>query len=204
MDDKKYICMTTTLMDSSRRFITPGIPFKGSDIVKETLASMIKNETVQEYNPEQPPAPVKTNPIGRSKPGMASKSGTETDQPKVGMSRKKPEIHTPELEAQKEKVRQALAVFKITLPKNARLDTLEKALEKAKAIAVAEADKNENNLTQTAGKVWNMDPAEMQKHSFEILLTAYRTQCEEYDLPLEPMESKELLIQKMSSEFVKP
>ncbi len=200
MSEKSYICTSMTVMASDRALIAPGTPFGKSRIVEATLKSMIANGTVKEIDVSKPIPVVKQPPIGKSFTGPSDGSkikDTAIDTTKIGLTRKAPEKATPELLAEKEKIRKALLKFNIIPPHNCRLDTLKERLAKAKE----NTSKKSPNKTIPAS-VWDADPEEIKDAKFDILLSVYRTRCEKFGLPLEEFETVEFLREKMSSQYV--
>lgn len=196
-----YICLTTTTMLADRSMIAPGTPFRGEDVVPATLESMLKNKTVQVFSAEKPPTPLPKYRIGKT--DLRPKKGNEEikEASNIGMHRRPPEIQTTELDVQKALIRAKLKALGITMPHNARLDTLEDRLKKEQAAAI-EHDKK----TGTVGpalSVWDADPVELTKIPMDKLLTVYRDQAEKHEIPLQEFATKELLIEYMSSQFVK-
>ena len=101
--------------------------------------------------------------------------------------------------AEKEKVRKALLEFSITPSHNCRLDTLKKRLSEAKE---KEIKKKKKKTKSHPDAVWDVDPEKIKDTEMDILLSVYRTRCEEFELPLEQFNTVELLREKMSSQYV--
>ncbi len=185
-------------MASDRTMIAPGTPFDQSRIVEATLKSMIANGTVVEIDTSKPIPVVEQPPIGKTFTG--SKEGvkdTEIDDTKIGLTRKVPETITPELLAEKKKIRKDLIALGAALPPhNCRLDTLKNRL--------AEAEKSKKNAKQKIlpDSVWDANPEDIKDASEKVLLTVYRTRCEEFGIPLEKFDTVKLLREKLSSQFV--
>lgn len=205
---KMYVCVSITVMLSDRSMIAPGTPFKGEDMHPATLASMIKNETVQEFTPEAPQRPAPKYPIGKTDTGInpeEKKEGTN----EIGLHRRPPEKKTDEALARKNLVKAKLKARGITMPHNARLDTMEARLAAEEDSAANLApEKSEPKGTGTekldpAQCVWDADPEEIKDLPYDRLLTIYRDRCAEFNIELQRFESQELLVKYMSSEFVK-
>lgn len=125
-----YVCLTTTIMLSDRSMIAPGTPFCGKDVVPATLVSMLKNKTVQAYNPEKPPAPLRKYPIGKTELGLQKKEQEKDSTSNIGLHRRPPETKSDETDARKVLVRAKLKALGVVMPNNARLDTLENRLSR--------------------------------------------------------------------------
>ncbi len=202
MAEKSYICTSITIMTSDRSMIAPGTPFEGNRLNEVTLKSMIKNKTIVEIDTNKPIPVIKQSPIGKSFTGpKEGVKATAIDSTKVGLTRKVPETITPELLAEKKKIRKSLIALGAALPPhNCRLDTLKSRLTEAEK-AAKEAEEKAKQKT-IPDSVWDGDPEELKDVSEEILLTIYRTRCEQYGLTLEKFDTVELLREKLSSEFV--
>jgi hypothetical protein len=200
MSEKQYYHKTDTIMAKDRTMISPGTPFKETDLVPATFKGMLDKGTIVEYDPTIPPPPIPQHTIGKTQTGIKRDKKKTDDVPKIGMTRKPPEVITPELRIQKETVREKLrALGARALPANARLDTLQKHLAKAEADIKSKAEEKARQLKPD--KVWDADPEAIKDTSMDHLLTAYRTRCEEFNITLEHFDNVELLREKLSSQF---
>ena len=201
MSEKSYVSTSITIMASDRAMIVPGTPFGKSRIAEATLKSMLSNGTIVEIDVTKPIPIISRPPIGKSYTGPsngAELKDTAIDTTKIGLTRKAPEKATPELLAEKEKVRKALLEFSITPPHNCRLDTLKKRLAEAQEKEI----KKKKKTKSLPDAVWDVDPEKIKDTEMDILLSVYRTRCEEFELPLEQFNTVELLREKMSSQYV--
>lgn len=200
-DSVMYVCMTTTIMLSDRSMIAPGTPFRGEDVVPATLVSMLKNETIQVFNPESPPAPLPKYPIGKTELGI-KKNGQEKDPTSnIGLHRRPPETKSDETKARKILARAKLKALGVTMPHNTRLDTLESRLV-SEQLQMAKCATRIGD-PGPAQSVWDADPEELAEIPEDRLLTVYRGRCEEFEISIQKFDTKELLIAYMSSQFVK-
>ncbi len=199
-----YVCMTTTIMLSDRSMITPGTPFCGKDVVPATLVSMLKNETVQAFNPEKPQVPMPKYPVGKTELRIKKKGSEKEPTSNIGLHRRPPETKSTETEARKTLVRAKLKALGVTLPPNTRLDTLEDRLsrEEKTASVMSTVAKNTGD-PGPAQNVWDANPEEITEIPEDRLLTVYRERCEEFGITTQKFDTKELLIAYMSSQFVK-
>ncbi len=196
-DSKMFVCLTMTIMLSDRSMIAPGTPFRGEDVVPKTLVSMLKNETIQVFESGNPPAPLPRYPIGLTEMGI-KKEGQEKDPASnIGLHRRPPETKSDETKARKTLVRAKLKALGVTMPSNTRLDTLEKRLSMEQMLTT------ECEARIPAQSVWDADPVELAFIPEDRLLTVYREQCEKYEIDTQKFDTKELLIEYMSSQFVK-
>lgn len=196
--------MTTTIMLSDRSMVAPGTPFRGEDLPSKTLKSRLKNKTIQLYDSENPPARMPRYPMGKTELGLKKGREVEGDGLGIGMHRRPPETKSDETKARITLVRAKLKVLGVTMPPNARLDTMEARLvreEKSASVKVtADTDKA---FPGPAQGVWDADPVELAEIPEGRLLTVYRERCEEYHIKTQKFDSKDLLIAYMSSQFVK-
>lgn len=201
---KMYVCMTTTITLADRSMIAPGTPFRGEDLVPATLESMLENSTIQEFDTAKPPASPPTYRIGKTDLRPKKDGGKGNEASNIGMHRKQPEIQSTELDAQKTLTRARLKALGVTMPHNARLDTMEDRLERGQEIAsitgTAKADTGDPGPAQS---VWDADPKVLAEIPEERLLAMYREVCEKHGIKKQKFDNKELLIKYMSSQFVK-
>jgi len=202
-DAKKFVCSTMTIMLSDRSMIAPGTPFCGDDVVPATLVSMLKNETIQVYDSESPPAPIIRYPIGKTVLGIKKEEKGEASKTAIGLHRRPPETKSDETKARKVLVRSKLKALGVTMPHNARLDTLEARLVREEKTASVLSGLKDTGDTGPAQCVWDADPVELAGIPEDRLLTVYRDQCEKHEIDTQKFDTKELLIEYMSSQFVK-
>ncbi len=200
-DSRMFVCLTMTIMLSDRSMIAPGTPFRGEDVVPATLVSMLKNKTIQAFNPESPPAPMPKYPIGKTELGIKREGKEKEPTSNIGLHRRPPETKSKEAEARKTLVRAKLKALGVTMPSNTRLDTLEDRLSREQILTTECAARI--GTPGPAQSVWDADPEELAEIPEDRLLTAYRGRCEEFAITIQKFDTKELLIEYMSSQFVK-
>lgn len=204
-DSRMFVCLTTTIMLSDRSMIAPGTPFRGEDVVPKTLASMLENETIQVFDSENPPAPMPRYPVGKTELGIKKNGPEKEPTSNIGLHRRPPETKSKEAEARKTLVRAKLKALGVTMPPNTRLDTMEARLvrEKKTASVMSTVKVAEKGDLGPAQGVWDADPKELADVPEDRLLTVYRERCEQFEIKTQKFDSKELLIEYMSSQFVK-
>lgn len=205
-DSKMFICLTMTIMLSDRSMVAPNTPFRGEDVVPATLKSMLENETIQVFDPAEPPKRLPRYPVGKTELGIKKEDEPEKDPTAhIGLHRRPPETKSEGTNARKVLVRSKLNALGVTMPFNARLDTMEARLErevKTNSVLAGLNKKNTGGL-EPPQSVWDADPEELKEIPEDRLLTVYREQCERYEIVTQLFDSKELLIAYMSSQFVK-
>jgi len=181
--------------------VAPGTPFRGDDVVPATLESMLRNETIQVFNTEKPQTPPPRYPIGKTELGIKKDEPEKAPTDNIGLHRRPPETKSNDTEARKTLVRSSLKALGITMPHNTRLDTMEARLvREQKTASVLKKDTGDPGPAQS---VWDADPTELADVPEDRLLTVYREQCEKYNIDIQKFDTKELLIEYMSSQFVK-
>ncbi len=200
-DSKMFVCLTMTIMLSDRSMIAPGIPFRGEDVVPKTLISMLKNETIQIFESEKPPAPLPKYPIGLTEVGIKKAEQEKVPGSTIGLHRRPPETKSDETVARKTLVRAKLKALGVTMPTNTRLDTMEDRLRQEQILTIECAARIGD--PGPAQSVWNASPTELAGVPEDRLLTMYRELCERYEIEIQKFDTKELLIEYMSSQFVK-
>ncbi len=200
-DSKMFVCLTTTIMLSDRSMVAPGTPFRREDVVPATLVSMLKHETIQAFNPESPPAPLPRYPIGKTELGIKREGKEKEPISNIGLHRRPPETKSDETRARKVLVKAKLKALGVTMPHNTRLDTLESRLSKEQVLTAECAARI--GTPGPVQSVWDADPEELAEIPEDQLLTAYRGRCEEFGVTMQKFDTKELLIEYMSSQFVK-
>lgn len=203
-DSRMFVCLTTTIMLSDRSMVAPGTPFRGEDVVPTTLESMLKNETIQVFDAEKPQTPPPRYPVGKTELGIEREGPEKDPTDNIGLHRRPPETKSNGTEARKTLVRAELKALGVTMPHNTRLDTMESRLvRERKTNSVLSGIGKDTGDPGPAQSVWDADPVELKDVPEDRLLTVYREQCEKYNIDTQKFDTKELLIEYMSSQFVK-
>jgi len=199
--------------DRYRNFIAAGTPFLKEVLVKHTFNKLQMQGHIEEYVVGKPML-VRSGPKGKM---LASIPGTTPDAAihpphlsaeqkaensrQANVDKKQSALSNAEKKAAKEaeKAAKAEAALKEEQEAKAALEAAEAedAEETAKA-AEAEASEEES----TVERIWVCNPETIKDVKFEILLSEYRTQCDKFNIEPEKFDDKELLIAKLSSEYV--
>jgi len=208
-DDVKYICLTN-VNDRYRRMIPAGTPFIKERMVLHTFETLKSKNRIYEANSATP-----VNVMGGSKGKLlASIANTvpaaALNPPKLSPEDKERNARAAAVKAKEDKKTQAIKSAEKAADKVEKATTdLEEekaAQEVLSEIEDATADSTPDTPDKpksTIQQIWVADPEKIKGMKYEQLNSIYRTQCQEYNIPLEQISSKKLLIEKLSSQFIK-
>lgn len=187
MSEQMYVASENLMRDRKkgrgRGQIVAGTPFSKDDIVEATFDALVAAGCVSRSDGKTVSM---VNSTGHESltDNVPNRTPSATIDP--GKVKKKPAENLDDAgEAEKETVKKALTKLGIKFAANSRLDTLKEKLEKA----------------QKVGKVWNANPEDLQDLPLHQLMSMYKETCVKYSRVVEKFDTKELLIEKMSSEF---
>ena len=183
---------TINLRGRDRRAIDAGQTFESEQMVLDTFKKLLEQGLIKEYAPGIVLVGVRGSAGGKRIVGPPINTPVDAVHPPK-TSRKVPENRTPEQEEERLKTLAELNGMGIKAQSNMRLDTATAKLVEAKTERAAKAAKR-------PVRVWDFEPARLAEMADERLQAMYKERCGMYNLDVESITDRELLIAKMSSE----
>lgn len=204
-NEKMYVC-NINLSDRYSEMIMAGTPFIEEILIKHTFDTLLTQKHIQLYTghisvtspakgKELASIPRTTPDAALHPPKVTSEERTRKLKNAALLKRKNAEKKARE-NADKEKGKAAEATKAVKEEEEAQAK-----LKEAEALTppTPAPVKTESTVQQ----IWICDPEQIKDRSMVDLLAAHRTQCVEYNLPVEVFTDKALLIAKLCSEFQK-
>ncbi len=195
-DNVEVYVSSKTLRGINRQTILAGTQFKADEMVEDTFKVLFAGGSIVLSSVGISPNNPTRNP-GYTEVPVGSKAKTQEQIAKDAADIK---------EKEKQAMRDELAEMGFNYPPDTELSILAGKLSEAKqdkAIQI-EADKLDDSPKTLPGSVWNMNPEDLKLVPFPQMLAAYKSKCLQYDKDVELFDDRDLLITKMSSEYVAP
>lgn len=190
-----YVCRLN-LRDKRRKPLTAGSVFSKEDMVTATFDALFARGDIVPYVPGKSVTIVAPPAKGRALAGPINETPAAAINPSQSVPKGFDEVQEKERASLMEKLRNLGVGF----ASNCKLTTLKKKLVDFSASSTPSTSTTEPK-TKRPARVWNYDPEKLQKTPTEQLFAAYKDRCVEYDQEIGSFNSRDLLIEKMSSEF---
>ena len=195
-DNVEVYVSSKTLRGINRQTILAGTQFKADEMVEDTFKVLFAGGSIVLSTVGILPNNPTRNP-GYTEAPVGSKAKTQEQIAKDAADVK---------EKEKQAIRDELAEMGFNYPPDTELGILASKLSEVKQAKTEEieADKLDDGPKTLAGSVWNMNPYDLKLVPFPQMLAAYKSKCLQYGKTVELFDNRDLLIAKMSSEYVAP
>jgi hypothetical protein len=208
--DEVHVC-SIGIRGRDNVFIPAGRSFIKEALIEHSFDRLVSQGYISRFQREMPIQPIrkavgnKLAAVENETPDAAINPPKQSQEQKVAAAR---QASQSVKDAKASKAQKDADKAQKVADDAAGIATEEKAAQevlKASEDKAAEETKETNTEApakeSTVETIWNCDPEAIKKHSFEQLLSAYRTECDKFKIEPEKFSDKKLLIAKLSSQF---